>query len=80
MYLGSREPSGWWRNTSPNSPDDSTCVGRGGCDIQRDGDEPSRNEYAIHQIKTSCLDSNTNIHIYEIFFEMAHLKFVYSIR
>ena len=46
-----------------NSQDDSARVGRGGFDMQRDGDEPSRNEYAIHQIKTSCLNSNTHIRI-----------------
>ena len=65
-----------------NSPDDSTRVGRGGCDIQRDGDEHSRNEYVIHQIKTSCLDSNRHIHIYEQinFLEISPINFVSSIR
>ena len=46
-----------------NSQDDSARVGRGGLDTQRDGDEPSLNEYTIHQIKTSCLNSNTHIYI-----------------
>ena len=63
------------------SPDESTRVGRGGCDTQGDGGEPSRNEYVAHQIKTSCLDSNTHIPSYEyFFFEMADINFVSSIR
>ena len=59
----SREPSGRWRNTQNQQSRHSARVGRGGFDMKRDGDEPSRNEYAIHQIKTSCLNSNTHIRI-----------------